>query len=412
MEYTNADVFVYQILDCLVTKYDYKIVNVPRNKKDIWLANEANTKYPMIRLSAVVSTSAVFEQDYLSKIKSALSMVLNKKSPLLIINTNDKSQSFIEGDIVQILMNDELISDSSVLSEFPDLKFALKKVEDNQSECARLTRHLESNQMHKMREARKFRWSDAPKVSCGIAVAMVVIYLIMQMFVSPGYSDVSGYVVAGGYYKALVVYANEYWRILTTGFINLDLINVLFYAMVLYQIGKICEKVYGQYKYALIFFGSLFVGNMFPLIFNSNIVSIGMSAGVFGVLGAFIIYVIDANLYKNKIARIQINQVIMIAIISMMLNGATLAAHLGGLLVGSFIAIIVYNSQKLKDYKKHFAICGAVMLVMLGYYAIQVDTAYPEISDLDSKIVDKYKELGLTDYANHIDKSLKEAYEE
>lgn len=412
MEYSDADVFVYQILDCLVTQYDYKIVNVPRNKKDIWLANDANEKYPMIRLSAVMATSAVFEQDYLAKIKNALSMVLNKQSPLLIINTNEKSSSFSEGDIVQILINDEQISDETFYDEFPNLKNVLHKVENNQSECARLTRHLESIQMRKLRETRKFRWRDAPQVSIIIALVMLVIYLLSQLFVSFGYSDAAGYVVSGAYYKALVVYANEYWRIITAGFINLDIITVLFYALILYQIGKINEKVYSKGKYALIFFGSLFIGNLFPLLFDNNVVTLGMGAGIFGVLGAFIVYVRDAKLYKNKFAKVQINQIVMVVFISMLLNGTTLSAQLGGLIAGLFISIIVYDSVRLKPYRKHFAICGAIILAMLGYYALQVETAYPEMSELNTKIVKKYKELGLKDYAEHIEKSLKVAYEE
>lgn len=412
MEYTNADVFVYQILDCLVTQYDYKIVNVPRNKKDIWLASETNTKYPMIRLSSVVSTSSVFEQDYLSKIKSALSMVLNKQSPLLIINTNDKSQSFVEGDIVQVLMTDERISDAAIISEFPYLENVLHKVDNNQAECARLTRHLESNQMHKMKEARKFKWSNAPQVSCVIGAIMLAAFLIVQFVFHPSLADISGYVVAGGYYKALVVHASEYWRVITTGFINLDIITLLFYIMVLYQVGKFNEKVYVKWKYALIFFGSLFIGNTFPLLFDGNVVSIGMGAGVFGVLAAFIVYVIDAKLYKNKLLRIQINQIVMIAFITMILNSATLSSQVGGLFAGLFISAILYDSKQLKEYKKHFLLCGVIILAMLGYYGLHVDNAYPEIADFDASIVKQYKELGLKDYASHIEGSLKKAYEE
>ncbi|NCC55307.1 MAG: rhomboid family intramembrane serine protease [Erysipelotrichia bacterium] len=412
MEYTNADVFVYQILDCLVTQYDYKIVNVPRNKKDIWLASETNTKYPMIRLSAVVSSSAVFEQDYLSKIKNALSMVLNKKSPLLVINTNDESRSFVEGDFVQIVMTDEYISDTAILDEFPSLHNALRKVANNQDECARLTRHLESNQMRKMKEARKFRWKDAPKVSCVIALIMLAVYLIMMAFSLTGATNAENFVAAGAYYKALVVYGHEYWRIFTTGFINLDLITLLFYMLVLYQLGRVCENTYGKMKYALIFFASLFIGNIFPLLFDGNVVSIGMGAGIFGILGAFIVYVRETKLYKNKLARMQINQVLMIAIISMLLNGTMFSAQIGGLLVGIFIAIIVYDSPKLKEYKKHFILCGMMILGMLSYYAIGVDTAYPENSEFDTKIVKKYHTLGLHDYADHIKSYLSVAYEE
>ena len=64
----------------------------------------------MIRLNAECTSSSLFERDYLEKIKSALSFVLQHDSRLLIINTNKESVSFVEEDMMQVVMTDELIS--------------------------------------------------------------------------------------------------------------------------------------------------------------------------------------------------------------------------------------------------------------------------------------------------------------
>ena len=84
MQYNDEDVFVYQLMDMLVCDYNYKIVNVPGGKRDVWLANDQHERFPMIRLTSAQSTSIVFEKDYISKIKKALSIVIRSDKPLLI----------------------------------------------------------------------------------------------------------------------------------------------------------------------------------------------------------------------------------------------------------------------------------------------------------------------------------------
>lgn len=413
MEFTNADVFVYQILDCLVTQYDYKIVNVPRDKKDIWIANEKQEQFPMIRLNPQSVSSTIFERDYLGKIKSALSMVLNKEAPLLMINTNEDSVSFVEEEYIQIVLTADRVSDASLFEAFPKLSNAVKLVEDNEQECKRLQYHLQSNQMHKLKEARKFKWSTAPKVTIIIAAFCVLVFGIVQLFVYQGNESwLATLVASGGYYKALVVYNQEYWRILTTGFLHLDFITLLFYILAIFQVGHICEKVYPMWKYAIIFLGSLFIGNAFPLVFNDNIVSFGLGAGLFGALAALVVYVRDTKLYKNKLWRMQFNQIVLITLISSFLNGNAFSAQVGGFITGLFLAIIFYHSESLKVYKKHFIACGILLLGILGYSGLQVDSAFPQINELDKAVVQEYETLGFKDYAKQIEARLKSAYEE
>ncbi len=413
MDFTRADVFVYQVLDCLVTEYDYKIVNVPREKKDIWIANEKNDTFPMIRLNAQSTSSTIFEQDYLGKVKSALMMVLNKQAPLLMINTNEESSSFVEEDYVQIVLTSDKVSDTSLFDAFPKLARALKVVDNNEQECIRLQHHLQSNQMHKLKESRKFKWSTAPKVTVVIAAFCVLVFAIIQLFVYNGSDSwLATLIASGGYYKALVVYNQEYWRILTTGFIHLDFITLLFYIMAIFQVGRICEKVYPVSKYAIIFLGSLFVGNVFPLIFNDNIVTFGLGAGLFGALAALVVYARDTKLYKNKLWKMQFNQIIFITLISSFLNGNAFSSQVGGFLTGLFLAIIFYQGESLKIYKKHFIACGIIILGVIGYAGLQVNSAYPQLSELDKAVVKEYKALGFEEYAKQIETRLKDAYKE
>ncbi len=413
MNYSTEDVFVYQIMDVLVTQYDYKIVNVPRSKKDIWLAKEGNHEFPMIRLNAECTSSSLFERDYLEKIKSALSFVLQHDSRLLIINTNKESVSFIEEDMMQVVMTDELISDSHIFEIFPALHNVLHKVSDNKNECARLTRHLETVQMRKQR-AQRFSWKNIPKVSLAISIIAIVAFALLEFIRQQcqDYTSVAPYVVGGAYYKAFVYHLNEYWRFLTTGWIHLDIIILLFYIMILFQIGRICEKEYGRLKYTIIFLVSLVIGNVFPYLFEGNCISMGMGPGIFGILAALLFQVWRKKSYQNPIIKMQINQIILICLISMMYNSISIYALVGGFITGLFIAILCSKDKKVQPYRIHFGICALMILAILGYGFQKVDSAYPQLDDVDDTVIKEYRALGLDGYADYIEKSLKTAYEE
>ena len=74
--------------------------------------------------------------------------------------------------------------------------------------------------------------------------------------------------------------------------------------------------------------------------------------------------------------------------------------------------MIVHPGKSLQSFRKHFALCGALMVGIICYFGYNVTSAYPQFSDLDKQIIKEYKDLGFTDYANHIESCLKKAYEE
>lgn len=413
MEYTNADVFMYQILDCLVTQYDYKIVNVPGSKNDIWVANAQNSRYPIIRLHPQESSTPGFEMEYMMKIRTAICMVINKEAKITILNTHEQSKEFAQEDVAQILVRDDYISDSALLKEFPYLEKALRKVENNQNECARLTRHLESAQIRKIKEARKFSFAKAPKVTMAIIAVCVAVFIAFQFVLLVNSKSFGASLVVGGvYYKALVVYAKEYWRLFTAGFIHYDIITLFFYMLALYQIGKVCEKVYSKKDYALIILGSMVIGNLFALIFDGNVIACGMGGGVFGALSALVVHLYSSKLYKNRLIRLQLSNLFFIVFIAFMIEATSPFMLLGGAAAGLFLSFITYPKSTLKPYRIHFILCFLMMLGMLGYFSAQQISAYPQNRKLDQAIVDEYEYHGFKKQSQKIERIFNKAYEE
>ena len=415
MQYNDEDLFVYQLMDMLVCEYNYKIVNVPGNKRDVWLANDKHESFPMIRLTSVASTSTIFEKEYLLKVVKALSVIINANKPLLILNTNKESMGFVEEGIQQVVVGDCFISDNAVVNAFPSILTKIHKVTNNQSECARLMRHLENDQRKKVKEANRFSWKKAPKASIIIAAICVIAYLACKI-VSHGSVDSTRWfadvVICGGYYKPLIVYGGEYWRFFTSTFIHYDIFTLLYYSITMYHMGKDIEKHYKFVPFLLIFITSATIGNACTYVFEENVLALGMAGGLFGIYGAYLVYAFENNMFKNPIARFRVTQISMIAMTALIFTGADLAALIGGLCTGIFVSVILSKSAKVKELKKHFVICSMLSVLCLGYGVSNVYNAYPEADKQNTYLIEEYERLGLVKHAEVVDNYLKKAYEE
>ena len=414
MQYNDEDVFVYQLMDMLVCDYNYKIVNVPGGKRDVWLANDQHERFPMIRLTSAQSTSIVFEKDYISKIKKALSIVIRSDKPLLIINTHKDSSGYVEDDVIQVVAQDHYISDSALVHVFPQIVLKVHRVSNNQNECARLIRNLENNQRQKAKQASKFSWKNAPKASIAISGICLFVFMIISVMARNTGTDnwLANLVVAGGYYKSMIVYGKEYWRLITSIFIHYDLYSILFYGLLLYHLGSQMEKHYGVAKYLLIFLVSAIVGNMCVLTFAQNNVSFGIGGGIFGLVGAFMVYIFETKMFLNPFARLKISQIMMLAVVAMFFAGTDILAFLTGILTGAFVAIILSSHKFFKELKPHFIVCSVACFACLIYGCIASTTAFPEYEELNDRIVEQYKRVGLVKYSKYVDNYLKGAYEE
>lgn len=413
MEYTNADVFAYQILDCLVTKYQYQIVNVPGNKKDIWLACEKNETFPMIRLSANPSTSIIFEKDYLMSVKGALAAVLKSDKPLLVMNTNEESKGFVADEVIQVILTGNQINNNDVSNVFPELKAVVKVVDNKQEECARLTRHMEVVQLRKLKEARKFSIKKVPIVTGIILVVCAIITLVASAFIFTEGSDLaSALVVSGAYYKSLVLYGGEYFRLITAGFIHLSLIELLFYGLFLYQLGQLLEKQMGKINYLITFLTSMIVGYISMFILDGNIIAWGMAPGIAGLVVGFFLTLWDQKLYRNRFMVSKATYLFIMVLLMATLGGTSVYGLLGGAICGLFMSVVLSKSKSINPFKIHFIVCGVMLVGVLGYLTLQVNSAFPQYKEVDTNIVKGYKKIGLESYAKRIENTFKKVYEE
>ena len=118
-------------------------------------------------------------------------------------------------------------------------------------------------------------------------------------------------------------------------------------------IGPSVEGLIGKGKFVFIYLISAISASLMSLVFvDSNIVSVGASGAIFGLMGALLYFGYHYRLYLNDAIKTQIIPVILFnLIIGFMMPGIDNGAHIGGLIGGylATMAIGIKNKSEKKD---------------------------------------------------------------
>lgn len=175
-----------------------------------------------------------------------------------------------------------------------------------------------------------------PVVTYGLIALNVVMYLVtVVQSGSVNRNQFSGLFDRFAMWGPLVE-QGEIWRMGTATFLHYGLTHVAVNMISLFIIGREIEQALGKGRYLLVYLVAGLGGSLAVLLFTPNAVVAGASGSVFGLLGAAGVLMI-----RNK-ANLQplIGILVLNAVISF-LPGISLAAHVGGLLVGAALTFLL-----------------------------------------------------------------------
>ncbi len=147
-----------------------------------------------------------------------------------------------------------------------------------------------------------------------------------------------------------VIDDHEYYRIITSMFLHSGASHLFNNMLILAVIGGILEKKVGKVKYCFLYFLSGIIAAIISLGYNMREIyagSIGASGAIFGVVGA-VLWIVFIN--KGKVENLSRRQMILFVAFSLY-GGFTNqnvdnAAHIGGLISGFILAILIYRKPK------------------------------------------------------------------
>lgn len=194
------------------------------------------------------------------------------------------------------------------------------------------------------------KWKSLPLVSGGLAIINCVIFLLCtfggDLLYNMGKMDVWNTLVGG-----------EYWRIFTAMFLHGD-VNHLFNNMLLvFFLGAMVEKELGHTLYAVVYLLSGLGGNILSLIYKLHtgtlVGSIGASGAVFGLDGVMLALVLISGRKIVDATPLRIAGVIAFSLYSGFSSASVdNAAHVGGLITGLVLGVIISLVIRYKDSKK------------------------------------------------------------
>jgi membrane associated rhomboid family serine protease len=82
---------------------------------------------------------------------------------------------------------------------------------------------------------------------------------------------------------------DEFWRMLTAGFMHASLIHIGLNMLSLWFVGRVLEPAIGTLNFVAIYFASLLAGSFCSLLFSPDIPTLGASTAIFGIFGALIV---------------------------------------------------------------------------------------------------------------------------
>tara|TARA_Y100001970_G_C14187319_1_gene833347 strand:+ start:1090 stop:1611 length:522 start_codon:yes stop_codon:yes gene_type:complete len=137
----------------------------------------------------------------------------------------------------------------------------------------------------------------------------------------------------------------EYWRLLTSNYIHIGLMHLLFNMWCLHSIGLELEELIGSKFFFFVYTLSGISGSICSCFINYNSIGAGASGAVFGISGALLIMVYYLNQTSNS--NIQYNYSPLLFFImyntffGFVVPGIDNAAHIGGLIIGMFSGLII-----------------------------------------------------------------------
>jgi membrane associated rhomboid family serine protease len=144
----------------------------------------------------------------------------------------------------------------------------------------------------------------------------------------------------------LIAGQHQYWRLVTCIFIHIGIIHLLMNNYALWIIGQEIERIYGSARFVILYLATGIVGSVGSFVFSPQATSAGASGAIFGLFGVMAAF---AFRYRKEIpeflSRDIKRRIIPVIAINLMFGFSVRivdnAAHIGGLLAGIALALIV-----------------------------------------------------------------------
>lgn len=191
-------------------------------------------------------------------------------------------------------------------------------------------------------------------VTIGLIVINILVFLAVEF---TGSSENTLHMLEyGAAYTPSIIEDGEFYRLFTSMFLHFGIEHLANNMLVLFVLGSRMEQVTGRIRFLVIYLTGGVLGNIISMLLEIRsgdfAVSAGASGAVFAVMGAMI-YVVIRN--KGWLGDLSMRQVLIMAGFSLYFgftsSGVDNGAHVGGMISGFILAVLLYHPGHIKPYK-------------------------------------------------------------
>jgi membrane associated rhomboid family serine protease len=165
----------------------------------------------------------------------------------------------------------------------------------------------------------------------------------------------------GFLYAPLIRYSHDYWRLVASGFLHLDILHIASNMYVLYWVGRLLEPAIGRTRFVAIYFTGLLAGSLGVFIVSPLSQTAGASGAIFGLMGAAF-----TEAHRRGADQVRNQLVILIVlnlVITLSVPGISIGAHIGGLIGGGLATVGFQQGDRLRLPVLGYGLCLALALI-------------------------------------------------
>lgn len=366
----SDDLLIMNLINYFITEENYKPMIIHGVNDEIWLENLDNN-YKIVRIVShhIHNKEQLdFDKFKLSRVvKQVKRKTLSFSVKVLNIYTDIEDEKMLNNDDV-LITKEKDINNPKLVNAFPDIVEKTNRKEDGLEYFIKVTDNINKNNAKRNKIAEKIFSYKQPIVTYIIMAVCIILFILMEL---SGGSTNSQILLKYGANLDILVKNGEYYRLFTCIFLHIGIMHLICNMYSLYVIGREVESLFGKVKYIIIFILSGIFGSIMSIAFTHNTISAGASGAIFGLLGALLYFGINYRTYLGEAIKRTIIPIIVVnLIISFFAEGIDLAAHIGGLVGGVLVSMMVGIPDKSKTRDiVNGTILTIIYLIFISYLA-------------------------------------------
>lgn len=179
-------------------------------------------------------------------------------------------------------------------------------------------------------------------------IILINVMMAMVVLVTGGFNDLVNLIEWGALYPPFISVNNEWYRLITAMFLHGSLLHLFFNMYVLFYLGSLLERMLGnKWLFVIFYLSSGLLASIAVFAFgNPNVVTVGASGAIFGIIGALFITTYLKPYYFNPYFVRSIRSLTFINLaLTFIIPQVSFYGHIGGLLSGFLLYFLIVKPK-------------------------------------------------------------------